>query len=204
MKPIRRVLSPLLAGVAAAMLIAWPAAHADDYSDVSRLAQSGKTTEALARADSYRATNPRDPQMRFIKAGIEADMGKTDEAIAAYTELTRDYPELPEPYNNLAALYAGRRVVCEGDCAGRRHPGQRRAQARGDPQPVPGKDAEADRDVHRDPAQAGHQGQRRRVGGGLSVKETAMKPIGEGRSRRTLLAAAVVAVARSEEHTSEL
>src|SRR5574337_454068 len=108
MKPIRRVLSPLLAGVAAAMLIAWPAEHADDYSDVSRLAQSGKTTEALARADSYLATNPRAPQMRFIKAGIEADMGKTDEAIAAYTELTRDYPELPEPYNNLAALYAGR------------------------------------------------------------------------------------------------
>lgn len=108
MKPIRRVLSPLLAGVAAAMLIAWPAAHADDYADVNRLARSGKPAEALAKADSYLATNPRDPQMRFIKAGIEADMGKTDEAIAAYTQLTRDYPELPEPYNNLAALYASR------------------------------------------------------------------------------------------------
>lgn len=108
MKPLRRVLSPLFAGVAAALLFALPAAHADDYSDVSRLARSGKTTEALAKADSYLATNPRDPQMRFIKAGIEADLGKTDEAIAAYTQLTRDYPELPEPYNNLAALYASR------------------------------------------------------------------------------------------------
>ena len=108
MKPIRRVVFPLLASVAATMLFGLPAAHADDYSDVSQLARNGKTTEALAKADSYLAKNPRDPQMRFIKAGIEADMGKTDEAIAAYTELTRDYPELPEPYNNLAALYAGR------------------------------------------------------------------------------------------------
>ncbi|WHZ11264.1 MAG: uncharacterized protein OJF60_001703 [Burkholderiaceae bacterium] len=108
MKTLRRVPSPLLAGVVAAMLFALPAAHADDYADVNRLARSGKPAEALAKADSYLATNPRDPQMRFIKAVIEADTGKTDAAIAIYTQLTQDYPELPEPYNNLAALYASR------------------------------------------------------------------------------------------------
>jgi tetratricopeptide (TPR) repeat protein len=33
-------------------------------------------------------------------------MGRPAEAIAVFSKLTEDYPELPEPYNNLAVLYA--------------------------------------------------------------------------------------------------
>jgi ketosteroid isomerase-like protein len=44
--------------------------------------------------------------MRFLKGVIHRDSGKTAEAIATFTRLTEDYPELPEPYNNLAVLYA--------------------------------------------------------------------------------------------------
>jgi len=36
-------------------------------------------------------------------------MNRTDEAIAVYTKLTEDYPEFPEPYNNLAVLYASQK-----------------------------------------------------------------------------------------------
>ena len=81
-------------------------AHADDYSDVSQLVRAGKLPEALTRADQYLATQPKDPQMRFIKGVIQRDSGKSAEAIATFTKLTEDYPELPEPYNNLAVLYA--------------------------------------------------------------------------------------------------
>jgi tetratricopeptide (TPR) repeat protein len=87
--------------------IACTAAHADDYSDVSQLVRAGKLPEAMTRADQYLATQPKDPQMRFIKGVIQRDSGKTAEAIATFTKLTEDYPELPEPYNNLAVLYAG-------------------------------------------------------------------------------------------------
>jgi tetratricopeptide (TPR) repeat protein len=83
------------------------AAYADDYSDVSQMVRAGKLPEALIRADQYLATQPKDPQMRFIKGVIQRDSGKTAEAIATFTKLTEDYPELPEPYNNLAVLYAG-------------------------------------------------------------------------------------------------
>ena len=83
------------------------AALADDYSDVSQLIKAGKLPEALARADQFLATQPKDPQMRFVKGVIQRDSGKTAEAIATFTRLTEDYPELPEPYNNLAVLYAG-------------------------------------------------------------------------------------------------
>jgi len=92
----------------AAALAGSAAALADDYSDVNQLLRSGKHTEALARADEYLAAKPRDPQMRFLKGVVQTDAGRTAEAIATFSKLTEDYPELPEPYNNLAVLYAGR------------------------------------------------------------------------------------------------
>jgi tetratricopeptide (TPR) repeat protein len=82
-------------------------AHADEYSDVSQLLRAGKLAEALVKADGYLATKPTDPQMRFLKGVIQRNAGKQPEAIAIFTKLTEDFPELPEPYNNLAVLYAG-------------------------------------------------------------------------------------------------
>lgn len=82
------------------------AARADDYAPVNRLLRDGQLSEAMARADQYLATNPRDPQMRFLKALIQQDGGQREAAIASYERLIQDYPELPEPYNNVAVLYA--------------------------------------------------------------------------------------------------
>lgn len=81
--------------------------HADEYGDVSQLLRSGKLPEALNKADAYLSTKPNDPQMRFLKGVIQRNSGKQAEAITTFTKLTEDYPELPEPYNNLAVLYAG-------------------------------------------------------------------------------------------------
>jgi len=83
------------------------AAHADEYSDTMQLLRAGKLPEAMARADAFLAGKPRDPQMRFLKGVILRDSGKLNEAVAVFAKLTEDYPELPEPYNNLAVLYAG-------------------------------------------------------------------------------------------------
>ena len=82
------------------------AAHADDYGDVNRLLRQGSPAEALAKADAYIAGKPRDPQMRFLRGVILTEQGRTADATLAFTQLTQDFPELPEPYNNLAALYA--------------------------------------------------------------------------------------------------
>ncbi len=81
--------------------------HADESADVSQLLRTGKLVEALAKADAFLAGKPNDPQMRFLKGVIQRSSGKQAEAIATFTKLTEDYPELPEPYNNLAVLYAG-------------------------------------------------------------------------------------------------
>jgi tetratricopeptide (TPR) repeat protein len=101
---------PLFSSLRIAALAACMAclpALADDYSDVSQLVRAGKLPEALSRAEQYLSSQPKDPQMRFIKGVIQRDSGKTAEAIATFTRLTEDYPELPEPYNNLAVIYAG-------------------------------------------------------------------------------------------------
>jgi tetratricopeptide (TPR) repeat protein len=90
-----------------AATLLFSAAHADDYSDVSQLMRAGKHAEAFSKADQYLSGKPKDPQMRFLKGVIQRDTGKTADALTTFTRLTEDYPELPEPYNNLAVLYAG-------------------------------------------------------------------------------------------------
>lgn len=85
-----------------------PQVLADEYTEVNRLLNAGQTTEALERADKYIAANPRDPQMRFIKSQVLQKSGKPAEAEAILIRLTQDYPELAEPWNNLAVLYAGK------------------------------------------------------------------------------------------------
>ena len=94
----------LLALIAAFVLMP---VHADESADVSQLLRTGKLVEALTKADAFLAGKPNDPQMRFLKGVIQRSSGKQAEAIATFTKLTEDYPELPEPYNNLAVLYAG-------------------------------------------------------------------------------------------------
>ena len=82
------------------------AALADDYTPVNTLLRDGQLSQAMAKADEYLAKNPRDPQMQFLRALIQQDAGKQADAIASYTRLMEAYPELPEPYNNIAVLYA--------------------------------------------------------------------------------------------------
>ncbi len=96
--------------LARAILVAWAMAGlpalADDYASVAQLLRAGKLPEAQSQVDKFLATQPKDLRMRFIKGVLLRDAGKTPEAIAVFAQLTRDYPELPEPHNNLVVLYA--------------------------------------------------------------------------------------------------
>ncbi|MEO5696500.1 MAG: tetratricopeptide repeat protein [Burkholderiaceae bacterium] len=95
-----------------ALPVALPAARADELSDVQRLYHAGQSAAAIARADQFLVSHPKDAPMRFVKAVMLADAKRSTEAIELFTQLTQDHPDLAEPYNNLAALYAA-----EGDYA---------------------------------------------------------------------------------------
>ena len=82
------------------------AATGGDHAAVDSLIQARRYDEARALADKFLADRPRDVQMRFLKGVIQLETDRRSEAIATFTQLTQDAPELPEPYNNLAVLYA--------------------------------------------------------------------------------------------------
>ncbi len=86
-------------------------ARADAYGDVNQLLRDGKHAQALAAAQRFIADKPRDPQMRFLLGVIQTESGRHTDAVQTFTELTQEYPELPEPYNNLAVLLAGQGQV---------------------------------------------------------------------------------------------
>ena len=79
---------------------------ASDAADIGRLLQGGRLDEALARVDGSLVATPADAQLRFLRGVILTEARRGDEATAAFEQLSRDYPELPEPYNNLAVLHA--------------------------------------------------------------------------------------------------
>lgn len=84
-------------------------AAADTLSDVQVMIQQKQLPQALEKVDSYLAAKPKDAKdasVRFLQGVILSEMGRPADAIAVYRKLTEDYPGLPEPYNNLAVLYA--------------------------------------------------------------------------------------------------
>jgi Flp pilus assembly protein TadD len=106
MKHVALRKSSVSAALALALCMVSGIARADDYADVGKLLREGKPDEALAKADAYITGKPRDPQMRFMRGVILSEQGRGADATVVFTQLTQDFPELPEPYNNLAALYA--------------------------------------------------------------------------------------------------
>jgi len=90
----------------ALLLSASLAVYADDTQDAHKLFKQGQHSQALDKVNGVLAGKPKDAQARFLKGLILTEQGKSAEAIKTFSALTEDYPELPEPYNNLAVLYA--------------------------------------------------------------------------------------------------
>jgi len=97
-------IAALLLLLALTMSSMWAAA--DELQDANTLFKQGNNAQALDKVNSYLANHPKDAKARFLLGLILTEQNKSAEAIKVFTALTEDYPELPEPYNNLAVLYA--------------------------------------------------------------------------------------------------
>jgi tetratricopeptide (TPR) repeat protein len=99
---------PLLrrTAVTLSLVLAAAAVHADELQDINRMMRQGQLPQSLERIDKFLAGKPRDAQGRFLRGLILTEMNRPNEAIQVFAKLSEDYPELPEPYNNLAVLYA--------------------------------------------------------------------------------------------------
>lgn len=99
---------PLLAALAC---LAPLRAHSavDDSQTLKQIEQQfrrGEIGAAQTRLDQGLQALPGDPGLRFLKAVILAETGQADQAAQWLERLTQDFPEMPEPYNNLAVLNA--------------------------------------------------------------------------------------------------
>ena len=115
-RTLRRLLRPLTCAALLGLGVAGTA-HAQLSTDldpkpetasgeVARLLRDGRLDDAQQRADAALKDNPRDAQTRFLRGVILADQKKPADAQAVFESLAQDFPELPEPLNNLAVLYA--------------------------------------------------------------------------------------------------
>ena len=81
-------------------------AYAQGMKESRALLAQKKYDEALTKLDLLAKERPREPQARLLKGVVLTDQDKVDAAIATYRELAADFPEMPEPHNNLAVLYS--------------------------------------------------------------------------------------------------
>jgi tetratricopeptide (TPR) repeat protein len=81
-------------------------AQTDDLNEVSRLLGQGQFDKALDRVNAVLVSRPKDVRARFLKGLILTEQSKQSEAINVFSALTEEFPDLPEPFNNLAVLYA--------------------------------------------------------------------------------------------------
>ena len=106
-KPLRIALTVALLAFSVGAT-AQTAAQNGDLQDINRMLKAGQSQQALDRVNVYLTSKPKDAVGRFIRGLAQAELGKTNDAITTFQSLTEDYPELPEPYNNLAVLYSSK------------------------------------------------------------------------------------------------
>ena len=80
--------------------------YAQTLHEAKDLLDHKQFADATAKLDKLIAERPREPQARFMKGLALTDEGKTEDAIGVFRALLADFPELPEPRNNIAVLYA--------------------------------------------------------------------------------------------------
>jgi tetratricopeptide (TPR) repeat protein len=116
--PLRSIFPRLMRGAVLALFAVFVSlAHARSLADVQALMKAGKLPQALEAVDRYIAAQPKDVQGPFTKGLILSEMGRPQEAIQVFLHLTETFPELPEPYNNLAVLYAGQKQYDKAQAA---------------------------------------------------------------------------------------
>ena len=80
--------------------------YSQQLNEAKKLLDAKRYNEAIKRLSVLSRERPREAQARFLMAVAETDSGRPQDAMATLRALLADFPELPEPRNNLAVLYA--------------------------------------------------------------------------------------------------
>lgn len=103
---MRLPLPPLVLPVVLSLVLAAVPAQANDLASAQRLWLAGQKTQAVEQLEQALTRSPDDLQLRFALGVMRMELGDRAKAVALFTRLTQDFPDLADPYNNLAVLYA--------------------------------------------------------------------------------------------------
>ena len=111
--PFPTLVLPLVLSLA---LAAAPA-RADDLASAQRLWLAGQKAQAVELLDQALTRTPDDLQLRFALGVMRMELGDRTKAMSIFKRLTQDFPDLADPYNNLAVLYAAAGDLDEAQAA---------------------------------------------------------------------------------------
>ena len=80
--------------------------RADDAAEVRALMARGDSSAALKRVDQALGAHPTDVPLRFLQGVVLMDLALDDQALAVFTRLSQEHPDLPDPLNNIGLLQA--------------------------------------------------------------------------------------------------
>jgi Flp pilus assembly protein TadD len=101
-------IASLLALLALSGMLGAAIGQSEDLAAAGTALRAGELDDAAAAIDRYLVAKPADERGRFLKGVILSEQGRTNEAFDVFFALTVDHPELAEPYNNIAVIYASR------------------------------------------------------------------------------------------------
>ena len=94
-----------LTAIAAVMMIISFHCKAD-IKLINKLIEDKNYEQAQIEINALLKSDSDNPQLLFINGVLLSENNKVNEAIKVFESLTKTHPNLPEPYNNLAVLYA--------------------------------------------------------------------------------------------------
>lgn len=103
--PLFRPLFLALLCTALAPAAAQRGAPPDLAARVQEQLRLGQAPAALQTVDAALAGKPGDAALRFLRGVALMDLQRNAQASEVFTALAEEYPELPDPWNNLALLH---------------------------------------------------------------------------------------------------
>jgi len=90
-----------------ALLLLGPGlAQASDLETAQKQWLAGQRPQAVATIEQALAKTPDELKLRFALGVMRMELGQLAAAQALFVALTQDFPDLADPYNNLAVIHA--------------------------------------------------------------------------------------------------
>ena len=78
------------------------------YAQAQSMAENGNPRGALKQLETRLSTRPDDSRAAYLKGLVLMQLGRSEEAERWYKMMQANFPDLPQPGNALAVIYAGR------------------------------------------------------------------------------------------------